>query len=90
MKLAAARNWIGFGAAIAIAVTATSAGAKECFAPDARAQERAFSRAVITEGGKTLWLGGQTGTPTANFRGPDAGDLFRARQEHQGGRRQRA
>jgi len=42
MKLAAARNWIGFGAAIAIAVTATSAGAKECFAPDARAQERAL------------------------------------------------
>ena len=69
MKLTAARNWIGFGAAIAIAVTATSAGAKECFAPDARAQERAFSRAVITEGGKTLWLGGQTGTPTANFEG---------------------
>lgn|SRR5574338_210616 len=36
------------------------AGAKECYAPDARAKERAFSRAVITTGGKTIWLGGQT------------------------------
>src|SRR4051812_47330091 len=41
--------------------------AKECYAPDARAQERAFSRAVITEGGKTVWLGGQTGSPEKNF-----------------------
>lgn len=30
--------------------------AKECYAPDKRAQERAFSRAVITEGGRTIWL----------------------------------
>ncbi len=43
--------------------------AKECYAPDARAQERAFSRAVTTEGGKTIWLGGQTGSPTSNFEG---------------------
>jgi enamine deaminase RidA (YjgF/YER057c/UK114 family) len=41
--------------------------AKECYAPDARSQERAFSRAVVTEAGKTIWLGGQTGSPTANF-----------------------
>jgi len=41
--------------------------AKECYAPDARAQERAFSRAVTTDGGKVIWLGGQTGSPTANF-----------------------
>jgi 2-iminobutanoate/2-iminopropanoate deaminase len=34
--------------------------AKQCYAPDARSNERAFSRAVITEGGRTLWLGGQT------------------------------
>jgi enamine deaminase RidA (YjgF/YER057c/UK114 family) len=34
--------------------------AKECYAPDTLAQQRAFSRAVITEGGKTVWLGGQT------------------------------
>jgi 2-iminobutanoate/2-iminopropanoate deaminase len=41
--------------------------AKECYAPDARAQERVFSRAVTTDGGKVIWLGGQTGSPTSNF-----------------------
>ena len=55
--------------AAAIASIAAPAFAKECYAPDARAQERAFSRAVSTEGGKTLWLGGQTGSPTMNFEG---------------------
>ena len=42
---------------------------KQCYAPDARAQERAFSRAVTTEGGKTIWLGGQTASlpPVADF-----------------------
>src|SRR5205807_8590575 len=34
---------------------------------DARAQERAFSRAVVTEGGRVVWLGGQTGSPTSGF-----------------------
>src|SRR5215475_3107643 len=45
------------------------ATARECYAPDARAQERAFSRAVTTEGGKTIWLGGQTASlpPVADF-----------------------
>src|SRR5258708_14130689 len=43
--------------------------AKECYAPDARAQERAFSRAVVTEGGKTVWLGGQIGSPNLDFEG---------------------
>jgi 2-iminobutanoate/2-iminopropanoate deaminase len=38
----------------------TAAMAKECYSPDARAKERAFSRAVITEGGKAIWLAGQT------------------------------
>src|SRR2546430_931784 len=47
----------------------SQAAAKECYAPDARAQERAFSRAVTTEGGKTIWLGGQTGSPDLNFDG---------------------
>ena len=68
MNLTNAVKSIAIGASFAIAVGATAA-AKECFAPDARAQERAFSRAVVTEGGKTLWLGGQTGAPTANFEG---------------------
>jgi 2-iminobutanoate/2-iminopropanoate deaminase len=49
--------------------------ARECYAPDARAQERAFSRAVITEGGKTVWLGGQTGSPEKNFEG-QVRDIF--------------
>lgn len=55
--------------AAAIASIAAPAFAKECYAPDARAQERAFSRAVSTEGGKVLWLGGQTGSPALNFEG---------------------
>src|ERR1043166_7333363 len=50
-------------------VWAAPALAKECYAPDARAQERAFSRAVTTEGGKIVWLGGQTGSPASDFDG---------------------
>jgi len=58
----------------AIAFAATLAGtapvmAKECYAPDPRSQERSFSRAVVTDGGKAVWLGGQTGTPTKDFEG---------------------
>jgi 2-iminobutanoate/2-iminopropanoate deaminase len=62
------------GATIAAAFAAP-AGAKECYAPDARAQERAFSRAVVTEGGRTIWLGGQTGSPDKNFEG-QVRDIF--------------
>jgi|SRR5579871_294151 len=51
----------------AAAFWSTSALAKECYAPDARSQERAFSRAVTTDGGKVVWLGGQTGGPTQSF-----------------------
>jgi 2-iminobutanoate/2-iminopropanoate deaminase len=66
------------GAAIALAAITTSpALAKECYAPDPLAQARAFSRAVITEGGKTIWLGGQTGSPDKNFDG-QAHDIFDA------------
>src|SRR5262245_35822794 len=57
------------GATAAVAVWTTPVVAKDCYAPDARAQERAFSRAVITEGGRTIWLGGQTGSPNSNFEG---------------------
>jgi 2-iminobutanoate/2-iminopropanoate deaminase len=56
-----------FAAAVAALLCSTPASAKECYAPDARAQERAFSRAVVTEGGRTIWLGGQTGSPTSSF-----------------------
>ena len=54
-------------AMLATALWPPSALAKECYAPDARAQERAFSRAVVTEGGRVVWLGGQTGSPTSSF-----------------------
>jgi enamine deaminase RidA (YjgF/YER057c/UK114 family) len=54
---------------LGIAAWTTPVIAKECYAPDARAQERAFSRAVTTEGGKVVWLGGQTGSPNLNFEG---------------------
>jgi enamine deaminase RidA (YjgF/YER057c/UK114 family) len=54
---------------LATAAWTTPIIAKECYAPDARAQERAFSRAVTTEGGKVVWLGGQTGSPNLNFEG---------------------
>lgn len=48
---------------------ATVVQAKECYSPDARSKERAFSRAVITEGGKTIWLGGQTAAANLDFEG---------------------
>ena len=54
------------GALFAFAVAAQ---AKECYSPDARSKERAFSRAVITEGGKTIWLGGQTAAANLDFEG---------------------
>ena len=61
---------IGIAAGLYIAAQAAPLDAnKQCYAPDARAQERAFSRAVTTEGGKTIWLGGQTGAPDLNFEG---------------------
>src|SRR5437879_13393683 len=67
---------IGIAAGLCIATWAAPLHAnKQCYAPDARAQERAFSRAVTTEGGKTLWLGGQTASlpPVANFASTDNG-----------------
>jgi enamine deaminase RidA (YjgF/YER057c/UK114 family) len=56
-----------FVAALVMAASIAPAFAKQCYAPDQRSQQRAYSRAVITEGGKTLWLAGETGTPGANF-----------------------
>ena len=63
-----ALKFVGTIAAASVLLTAPAL-AKECYAPDTRAQERAFSRAVSTEGGKVLWLGGQTGSPQLNFEG---------------------
>ena len=43
-------------------------GSRQHYSPDPRTRERAFSRAVITEGGKTIWLAGQTSPPgTGDF-----------------------
>ena len=53
--------------AVAFAALTAPALAKQCYAPDERAQQRAFSRVVTTEGGKTLWLGGQTAAPNTPF-----------------------
>ena len=58
-----------FAAFLCIAAVTMPAFAKECYAPDKRAQERAFSRAVITEGGKTIWLAGQTAAANLDFEG---------------------
>ena len=56
-------------AALVTLICVTPAMAKQCYAPDARSQQRGYSRAVVTEGGKTIWLGGQTGSPDLNFEG---------------------
>jgi enamine deaminase RidA (YjgF/YER057c/UK114 family) len=53
--------------AASFAAAVVPAAAKECYAPDQLAQQRAFSRAVITQGGATLWLGGQTADATLDF-----------------------
>jgi len=66
---ASVMNLAVIAAALAFGAWTTSADAKECYAPDARAQERAVSRAVVTEGGKTIWLAGQTRSPNSNFDG---------------------
>ncbi len=55
------------GLIAACLVFAAPAFAKQCYAPDERAQSRAFSRVVTTEGGKTLFLAGDTGNPTSTF-----------------------
>src|SRR5437773_12178310 len=61
-------RFVGTAAGLMVVFWAATINAKQCYAPDARAQERAFSRAVTTEGGKVLWLGGQTASlPLANF-----------------------
>src|SRR5215831_6979115 len=70
MRIERFSRFIGIAAGLCISLCAAPLLAeKKCYAPDARAQERAFSRAVTTEGGKVLWLGGQTASlpPVANF-----------------------
>jgi enamine deaminase RidA (YjgF/YER057c/UK114 family) len=65
------RSWVIKAILVTSFVTLTSSAfaAKECYAPDPLAQRRSFSRAVTTEGGKAIWLGGQTGAPNLDFEG---------------------
>jgi len=69
MTILHVKRYVGILAGLCVAAWAVPLDAKQCYAPDARAQERAFSRAVITEGGKTIWLGGQTASlpPSPDF-----------------------
>ena len=63
------KSIIASAAFVTLVGAISPASAKECYAPDQLAQRRAFSRAVTTEGGKVVWLGGQTGTPNIDFEG---------------------
>ena len=40
---------------------------KRQYLTDARASERAYSRAVVTSAGRTIWLAGQTASASADF-----------------------
>jgi 2-iminobutanoate/2-iminopropanoate deaminase len=64
-------------ATLTSAALSAPALAKDCYAPDALSVSRSFSRADITEGGKIVWLGGQTGSPDKNFEGQTR-DVFAA------------
>jgi enamine deaminase RidA (YjgF/YER057c/UK114 family) len=66
MAIHSARMMMGC-LATAVAFAASGAAAKQCYAPDQRAQERGFSRVVTTEGGRTLWLAGHTAAPNLAF-----------------------
>jgi len=67
MTIHSALVMVGCLAAAAFAASVPAALAKECYAPDQRAKDRAFSRVVTTEGGKTLWLAGHTAAPNLPF-----------------------
>lgn len=56
-------NRIGTGIAVtALSMTLAGALSAKDFIKDPRAQTRGYSMAVVTEGGKTIWLAGQTAT----------------------------
>ena len=67
MAIHSARMMMGCLATTVVFAATTTASAKQCYAPDERAQQRAFSRVVTTEGGKTLWLAGHTAAPNLPF-----------------------
>jgi len=49
---------------------------RQYYAPDPRTRERAYSRAVITEGGRTIWLAGQTAAPGTKDFEAQAREVF--------------
>ncbi len=49
-----------------------STGVKRIYVKREAAQARAYSQAVVTEGGRTVWLAGQVGASDALGRGPFA------------------
>jgi 2-iminobutanoate/2-iminopropanoate deaminase len=55
------RMWIGIAAAIVFLGFSTTLHAQQ-YIKGERPQQRGYSLAVITEGGKTVWLGGQIAT----------------------------
>ena len=72
---------------IALSGIARAQGVTREYAIDDRGRERAFSRAVATTGGKTVWLAGQTTTEDASgkslagdFEG-QAREIFRILEE---------
>jgi 2-iminobutanoate/2-iminopropanoate deaminase len=70
MSIRNVTRYIGIVAGLFIATSAAPLLAnKQCYAPDAQSQQRSFSRAVTTDGGKVIWLGGQTTSqpPVADF-----------------------
>jgi len=54
--------WSLRAACIAVVVFGACAAEAKDYIKGTRAQERGYSEAVITEGGKTVWLAGQTAT----------------------------
>ena len=58
--MAAYRAHLGAIALVGAMIVSAAATAKDYVKAD-RAQQSGYSLAVVTEGGKTVWLGGQTG-----------------------------
>ena len=52
---------ISFGAVVALLAFSASGQARD-YLKGERPQQRGYSEAVITEGGRTIWLAGQTAT----------------------------
>ena len=75
------RTAVGMVAALALFALSVPLQAKD-FIKAERPQQRGYSQVVITEGGKTVWLAGQTATVddvgkslARRLRGANAADL---------------